>query len=133
MGGLGAPEILVILVIALIIFGPRKLPDLGKKLGEGLAQFRKASDEFKRTWETEVRMEQRYVQPLRPAVAETTRPFEPVDTAIPGVPETAPIPPGADEEHAAAMMLGTVPSTNPTLTRAASAEPIAKEAPRDWM
>jgi len=48
MGSLGMPEILLILVIALIIFGPRKLPELGKTLGQSLAQFRRASEDFKR-------------------------------------------------------------------------------------
>jgi sec-independent protein translocase protein TatA len=52
--GLGMPEVVLILVIALIVFGPRKLPELGKSLGQAMSQFRKASDEFKRTWEQEV-------------------------------------------------------------------------------
>lgn len=55
--GLGMSEIVVILVIALIIFGPRKLPELGKSIGQAMGQFRKASDEFKRTWEQEVELE----------------------------------------------------------------------------
>lgn len=58
MGSLGWSEILIILTIALIIFGPRKLPQLGKSLGESLAQFRRASEDFKRTWEREVEVEQ---------------------------------------------------------------------------
>lgn len=57
MGNLGWSEILIILTIALIIFGPRKLPQLGKSLGESLAQFRRASEDFKRTWEREVEVE----------------------------------------------------------------------------
>src|SRR5215510_13997233 len=61
MGSLGMPEILMILVIALIIFGPRKLPELGKTLGQSLAQFRRASEDFKRQWEDEVEMERRRV------------------------------------------------------------------------
>jgi sec-independent protein translocase protein TatA len=44
-------------VIALIVFGPRKLPDLGKSLGQAMSQFRRASDDFKRTWEQEVETE----------------------------------------------------------------------------
>jgi TatA/E family protein of Tat protein translocase len=58
-GSLGMPEILMILVIALIIFGPRKLPELGKTLGQSLAHFRKASEDFKRQWEDEVVLEKR--------------------------------------------------------------------------
>lgn len=54
---LGPTEILVILVIALIVFGPRKLPELGKSLGSAMAQFRRASDDFKRSWEQEVELE----------------------------------------------------------------------------
>ncbi len=62
MGNLGWPEILIILVIALIIFGPRKLPELGKTLGNALAQFRRASEDFKRTWEEEVETEKRKLE-----------------------------------------------------------------------
>ena len=54
---LGSTELLFILVIALIFFGPRKLPQLAKSMGKGLAEFRKASDDFKRTWEREVALE----------------------------------------------------------------------------
>src|SRR5262245_15589637 len=54
---LGMTEIMVIMVIALIVFGPRKLPELGKSLGQAMAQFRRASDDFKRTWEQEVEYE----------------------------------------------------------------------------
>jgi sec-independent protein translocase protein TatA len=57
MGSLGMQEIIVIFVLALIVFGPRKLPEIGKSLGKGLAEFKKASNELKQTWEEEVRME----------------------------------------------------------------------------
>ncbi len=57
MGNLGMQEILVIFVLALIVFGPRKLPELGKSLGKGLAEFKRASNELKQTWEEEVRLD----------------------------------------------------------------------------
>jgi sec-independent protein translocase protein TatA len=57
MGSLGMQEIIVIFIIALIIFGPRKLPELGKTIGKGLAEFKKASNELKQTWEDEVRLD----------------------------------------------------------------------------
>jgi sec-independent protein translocase protein TatA len=57
MGNLGMPEIIVIFVLALIVFGPRKLPEIGKSLGKGLAEFKKASNDLKRTWEEEVRID----------------------------------------------------------------------------
>ena len=55
--GLGMGEIVLILIVALVVFGPRKLPELGKSLGQAMAQFRRASEDFKRTWEQEVEIE----------------------------------------------------------------------------
>jgi sec-independent protein translocase protein TatA len=57
MGSLGMQEIIIIFVLALIVFGPRKLPELGKTIGKGLAEFKKASNELKQTWEEEVRLD----------------------------------------------------------------------------
>ncbi len=54
MGNLGMPELLLILFLALLIFGPKKLPELGKQLGKGLGEFKRASNELKRTIEEEV-------------------------------------------------------------------------------
>ena len=55
--GLGTSELLLILVVALIIFGPRKLPQLSRSLGKSLADFRRASEDFKQTWQKEVERE----------------------------------------------------------------------------
>jgi sec-independent protein translocase protein TatB len=53
----GTTELLLILVVALMIFGPRKLPELSRSLGKGLGEFKRASDEFKRTWEREANLD----------------------------------------------------------------------------
>jgi sec-independent protein translocase protein TatB len=54
---LGTSELLIILVVALILFGPRKLPQLSRQLGKSLGEFKRASEDFKRTWEKEVELE----------------------------------------------------------------------------
>ncbi len=56
-GSIGMPELVIILVIALIIFGPRKLPELGKSLGRSIGEFKKASNELQRTLDEEIRLE----------------------------------------------------------------------------
>ena len=58
-GSIGMPELIIIFVIALIIFGPRKLPELGRSLGKSLAEFKRASNELRSTLEEEIRVEER--------------------------------------------------------------------------
>ncbi len=58
-GSIGMPELIIIFVIALIVFGPRKLPELGRSLGKSLAEFKRASNELKSTLEEEIRLEER--------------------------------------------------------------------------
>jgi TatA/E family protein of Tat protein translocase len=55
------PELIIIFVIALIFFGPRKLPELGRSLGKSLAEFKRASNELKSTLEEEIRLEDQRV------------------------------------------------------------------------
>jgi sec-independent protein translocase protein TatA len=68
-GSIGMPELIIIFVIALIIFGPRKLPELGRSLGKSLAEFKRASNELKSTLEEEIRLEEQRskVEPSKPA------------------------------------------------------------------
>jgi len=57
-GSIGMPELIIIFVIALIIFGPRKLPELGRSLGKSLAEFKRASNELRSTLEEEIRLDE---------------------------------------------------------------------------
>ena len=61
-GSIGMPEMVIILVIALIIFGPRKLPELGRSVGRSINEFKKASNELRSTLEDEIRVEERKEQ-----------------------------------------------------------------------
>jgi sec-independent protein translocase protein TatB len=67
---LGTTELLVIAVVALVLFGPRKLPEIGRSVGKALGEFKRASDDFKRTWEYEVELERRRPADPAPAVHE---------------------------------------------------------------
>ena len=58
MGPIGMPELIIIMVIALVIFGPRKLPELGRSLGKSLGEFKRASNELRNTLEEEIRVEE---------------------------------------------------------------------------
>jgi sec-independent protein translocase protein TatA len=77
-GSIGMPELIIIFVIALIIFGPRKLPELGRSLGKSLAEFKRASNELKNTLEEEIRLdEQRSAMDAAKAKESATTPAVP--------------------------------------------------------
>ena len=83
-GSLGMPELIVIFVIALIVFGPRKLPELGRSLGRGINEFKKATSALQSTLEDEVRAEEH---------RDTTARVVPPSPAAPPVPHSEEAPP----------------------------------------
>ena len=91
-GSIGMPELIVIFVIALIVFGPKKLPDLGKSLGKSIAEFKKASNELRNTLEEEIRIEEQKEASAKPA-----QPAAPTATTAPPAEHTEP----THKEHSA--------------------------------
>jgi|SRR5262245_5617210 len=101
-GSIGMPELILIFIVALLVFGPKKLPELGKSLGRGLAEFKKASEDLKKTIEDEIEQGKNEADAVKKQVAEvrstlTTVPPPPT----PATENTAPPAPPAPE--------GTVP------------------------
>jgi TatA/E family protein of Tat protein translocase len=95
-GSIGMPELIIIFVIALIIFGPRKLPELGRSLGKSLAEFKRASNELKSTLEEEIRLEEQRTtfeasKAANAAPAETTTTTTVDPMAVPQVEEPVPV------------------------------------------
>jgi TatA/E family protein of Tat protein translocase len=84
-GSLGLPELMMIFAVALIVFGPKRLPEIGRTLGKALGEFKKATDDLKNSLEREVRVEE-----LRQIPAVVTVP--PVETVSRAEPVTAPAP-----------------------------------------
>ena len=124
-GTLGGPEVILILVVALIVFGPRRLPEIGKSMGKMLAEFRKASNDFKRTIEDELEAEKSRESPAAPVAApESAAPVTDVTatdatategSAAPAAADTAaPSPPAPPET-------GGTPEPEPRLERPAEA------------
>ena len=84
-GSLGLPELLLIFAVALIVFGPKKLPEIGRTLGKALGEFKKATDDLKNTIEREVRIEETKTINTTPVIASTPT----VSRAEPVAPTTA--------------------------------------------
>jgi TatA/E family protein of Tat protein translocase len=86
-GSLGVPELLLIFVVILIVFGPRRIPEIGRTLGKALGEFRKATDDLKSTIEREVRLEElKKITP--PSLESFMTPSESVSRTEPSAPAT---------------------------------------------
>ncbi len=94
MFGIGFQEMLVILVVVLIFFGPKRLPDLAKSIGKGIAEFKKASEEVRQGIQEAMKEE----TPPPPAVADSKEPGKEQDG--PAAPPPAPEPGAKDPEPA---------------------------------
>jgi TatA/E family protein of Tat protein translocase len=75
MFDIGIQEILVIMVLALLVFGPEQLPELGRRLGRAMREFRRASDEFRRTVETNLNLDLDGQTPLPPSASDSSSGF----------------------------------------------------------
>ncbi|OFV82151.1 MAG: twin arginine-targeting protein translocase TatB [Acidobacteria bacterium RBG_13_68_16] len=80
-GSIGLPELLLIFVIALLLFGPRKLPDIGKSLGKAMGEFRRASTDLQRSLEEEVAADE--LRAARREVEDATKPVPPTEPSAP--------------------------------------------------
>lgn len=136
LDSLGSTELFFILLMALVFFGPRKLPQLSRTLGKNIAEFRKASEDFKRTWEREVAFEESQFEAGKTASQlddNSILTSENQDSQFPE-PLIEPVP--------AAEAVGRQAMSNTTDSSALSAEtdetrddPIKSEPPRkqDWL
>jgi sec-independent protein translocase protein TatA len=83
MGNIGFPELMVIFVVALLVFGPKRLPELGRSLGRGIAEFRKASTELKSSIEREIESAEAEAS-IAPKPAQT----QPADHSVSNAPKS---------------------------------------------
>jgi Tat protein translocase TatB subunit len=119
-GTLGGPEVILILVVALIVFGPRRLPEIGKSMGKMLAEFRKASNDFKRTIDEELEAEK-----TRESQAAAAPPETPAAATEVTPTEVAPAAADASGASAPASAMEAAPVVTPPET----AEPGGSAAP----
>ena len=115
-GSLGIPEMILIFAVALIVFGPKKLPEIGRTLGKALGEFKKATDDFKSTIEREVHVEElkqisaTVKAPIESTVSRSEPAVAPAEPAEAPQPKHDPAEPMTTEQMAA---LSAAPAASP--------------------
>ena len=123
---LGSTELIFILIMALVFFGPRKLPQLSRTIGKNVATFRRASEDFKRTWDREVSMEELNFTDVEPNQQRTFADNSILDNAQVGQPVQPPTIEAVPADRVIARGSGEAETT----------EPYNESAPpskRDWL
>lgn len=123
---LGSTELIFILIMALVFFGPRKLPQLSRTIGKNVATFRRASEDFKRTWDREVSMEELNFTEVEPNRQRTFADNSILDNAQVGQPVQPPTIEAVPADRVIARGSGEAETT----------EPYNESAPpskRDWL
>jgi sec-independent protein translocase protein TatA len=132
---LGSTELLFILAMALVFFGPRKLPQLSRSLGKSMAEFRRASEDFKRTWDREASLED---------VSATAAPNQPAgvpegNSILAGATAVRPLQPPMIEAVAPDRVIArqTIQNDDPNSSAVDHAEPASGHSEpsrkRDWL
>jgi TatA/E family protein of Tat protein translocase len=135
--GVGTSELMLILIVALVIFGPRKLPQLSRSLGKSLANFKRASEDFKQTWEKEVARESVFKEALigeamlpadRSILGESRSRSQAVfEASEPGSPDS---PPASSSPSATTGEAALVPDAFPSPV---DAPVVSSTRKRDWL
>ena len=125
LDSVGNSELLVILAAALIFFGPRRLPQLSRQIGKSLSEFRRASEDFKRTWEREVNLDDpdRGTAPVGDSFLDKAA--DRIRAAREAVLDSNP------PEPAASVITPSVTAVDPSLVQPREAKPLAETAPAD--
>ena len=125
-GSLGVPELLLIFAVILIVFGPRRIPEIGRTLGKALSEFRKATDDIKSTIEREVRLEE--LKQIAPTVV---TPFESISRSEPWNPAAPDVPATDSSQDGSSGSSGFLGSSEDVVTEPSASEELrGTEEPR---
>jgi TatA/E family protein of Tat protein translocase len=127
LDSVGNSELLLILAAALIFFGPRRLPQLSRQIGKSLHEFRRASEDFKRTWEREVNLEHPDIGKDWPTPNSI---LDQASERIRAAREAAVLDPNPSEP-VASIITPSVTPVDPSLVQPRETKPVAGVAPAD--